>query len=264
MLKLYHNDMSVCAQKVRVALAELGLEWESRHLKLRGDEQLRPEYLRINPKGQVPALVDGDIVIVESTVINEYLADAYEGGFLLPETASARAKMRWWTRQLDDDVHTSIGVISQSIAFMHQYLENTPEELKHILKSIPEEARREIKRKVFATGLENPDLPIAVRRIDHLFDDLEAALMAQDWLAGDRFSLADLGLFPYVLRIKHLNQPYMFDDRPNLVVWLEKLEARPSFAEGIGGWLNENYLSLMEKTGAEARSLIVQMRNSPQ
>lgn len=263
MLTLYHNDMSVCAQKVRLVLAELGLEWESRHLKLRGDEQLRPEYLRINPKGQVPALVDGSVVVVESTIINEYLADAYEGGFLLPETASARAKMRWWTRQLDDDVHTSIGIVSQSISFMHQYLENTPEKLSRILQSIPEESRREIKRKAFTTGLENPDLPIAVRRINDLFNDMETALEAHYWLADGRLSLADFGLLPYVLRMRHLNQPSMFDARPRLVAWLERLKARPSFSEAIEGWLNENYLTLMNRTGAEAQPLVEQMRKRP-
>ena len=76
MIQLYHNDMSSCAQKVRLLLEELELQWHSHHMKLRSDEQLRPEYLAINPKGQVPALVDGDFVIVESTVINEYLVDS--------------------------------------------------------------------------------------------------------------------------------------------------------------------------------------------
>ena len=69
MLKLFHNDMSTCAQKVRLALEELGVGWESHHLRLRSDEQFRPDYLAINPKGQVPALVDGEVIVVESTVI---------------------------------------------------------------------------------------------------------------------------------------------------------------------------------------------------
>ena len=51
MLKLYHNDMSACAQKVRFVLAVKQLEWQSEELNLRQGDQQRPEYLKINPKG---------------------------------------------------------------------------------------------------------------------------------------------------------------------------------------------------------------------
>ena len=204
MIKLYHNDMSVCAQKVRLALAELGLEWESIHLKLRGDEQLRPDYLAINPKGQVPAIVDGDFVVVESTVINEYLADAYGHGALVPRDSRARARMRWWTRQLDDDVHESIGVMSQAISFRHQYLATGDDNIARILGAIPDEKRRELKRQAFTAGLDNPALPMSVRRIDKLLQDMDRTLADSDWLADETFSLADVGFIPYVVRVEHL------------------------------------------------------------
>lgn len=259
MLKLYHNDMSVCAQKVRLTLAELGLEWESHHLTLRGDEQHRPEYLRINRKGQIPALVDGEVIIVESTVINEYLADAYDGTALLPRSATGRAKMRWWTRQLDDDVHNSIGIISQSIAFIHQYLQNPHDKLNHILKSIPEEARREIKKQAFATGIKNPALPMATRRMYKFLGDMDAELTETPWLAGDSHSLADIGILSYVLRVEHLIQLCMFDNRPHLVDWLQRMKSRPSYNEAIGAWLNADYLKLMKNTGEEAQPVLAEM-----
>jgi glutathione S-transferase len=261
MLKLFHNDMSVCAQKVRLALAEIGLKWESQHLKLRTDEQLRPEFLFINPKGQVPALIDGGVVIVESTVINEYLADAFQGSLLLPKTPASRAKMRWWTRQLDDDVHVSVGIVSQSVSFMHQYLKKTPDMLEQILTSIPEEARREIKRKAFATGMDNPDLPMAARRMYKLLGDMDEALIGSEWLVDGCVSLADVGLLPYVLRMEHLNQPIMFEGRPHLISWLARMKARPSYAIAIEQWLNSEYLHLMKKTGAEVQPRVSQMLN---
>ena len=77
MLELYHNTMSSCAQKVRVALAEKGLEWKSHHLNLRIGDQQNPEYLELNPKGVFPTLIHGDLVIRESNVILEYLDDAF-------------------------------------------------------------------------------------------------------------------------------------------------------------------------------------------
>ena len=77
MIELYHNDMSVCAQKVRFALAEKQLSWESHHLNLRAGDQQQPEYLKLNANALVPTLVDNGTVIIESTVINEYLDDTY-------------------------------------------------------------------------------------------------------------------------------------------------------------------------------------------
>ena len=259
MIKLYHNDMSVCAQKVRLALAELGLEWESHHLKLRGDEQLRPDYLRINPKGQVPALVDGDVIVVESTVINEYLVDANQADWLLPGHAAGRARMRWWTRQLDDDVHRATAIMSVAISFVHQYLANGPDVVGHILALIPEEARRDLKRQALATGLDNPDLPAAARRMNKLLADMEASLARSEWLAGDRLSLADIGMTPYVQRMEHLQMTMMFDGRPNLQSWFGRIKARPSFAVAMEEWFNPDYLTLTTKTGEMARPRICGM-----
>lgn len=258
-IKLYHNDMSVCAQKVRLALAELSLGWESRHLKLRGDEQLQPEYLRINPKGQVPALVDGDVVVVESTVINEYLVDAYGGDKLLPIDSVGRSRMRWWTRQLDDDIHRSAGIMSVAISFVHQYLANTPDQVTKILASIPDEERRESKRRAFATGVDNPGLPAAARRMNKLLGDMDQTLAQDQWLAGDRFTLADIGLTPYVLRMEQLMMSMMFEDRPHLQSWLIRIKKRPSFIEAVQRWLNNDYLVLSEKKGVEARPRVLEM-----
>lgn len=262
MIRLYHNDMSVCAQKVRLALAELGLDWESHHLKLRGDEQLRAEYLAINPKGQVPALVDGDFIVVESTVINEYLHDAYGDGYMVPPDPQGRARMRWWTRQLDDDVHEAIGAMSQAIAFRHQYLATGADNLAHILENIPDEKRRDFKRQAFATGLDNPNLPRAVRRIDKLLADMDRTLAEDEWLAGETFSLADIGLTSYVVRVEHLAMAMMLEDRPYLRAWLERVKARPSYETAMVKWFNPDYLALSAEKGREALPLIAAMLES--
>ena len=259
MLKLYHNDMSTCAQKVRLALDEIGVEWESHHMKLRGDEQLQPAYLAINPKGQVPALVDDDVVVVESTVINEYLVDSRGADHLLPRDAAGRATMRWWTRQLDDDVFHSIGTLSQAISFRHQYLANGQETLERILSAIPDEARRALKRTAFATGMDNPGLPMAARRVDKLFADMDRTLARDEWLAGDRLTLADIGVAPFVQRIDHLNQPQMFAGRPHLDRWFTAIRARPSYRTAMTDWFNPDYLALSERTGKEAQPVITAM-----
>jgi glutathione S-transferase len=105
MLELYHNDMSTCAQKVRLTLAEKGLAWENRHLDLRAGDQQNPEYLKLNPRGVVPTIVDNGKVVRESTVIMEYLDDEYPNPSLRPADSHARAQMRLWTKRLDEGHH---------------------------------------------------------------------------------------------------------------------------------------------------------------
>jgi glutathione S-transferase len=258
-IELYHNDMSVCAQKVRLALEELELEWTSHHLKLRGTEQLTPAYLAVNPKGQVPALVDDDFIVVESTVINEYLADAHGRGALVPSDARGRARMRWWTRQLDEDIHASVGTMSQAISFRHQYLATGEDNLTRILSAIPDEARREFKRTAFKTGLDNPGLPLSVRRTNKLLADMDASLADSEWLAGNKISLADVGLIPYVVRVEQLAMSMMLDGRRHLHEWLDRMRRRPSYKRAMEDWFNPDYLALSAATGKEAFSLVTRM-----
>ena len=112
MIELYHTNMLVCSQKVRFALAEKKLKWEDRHVNLQSGEQLRPEYWELNPNAVVPTLVDNGVVIIESTVINEYLDDAYIEPSLRPPDSIARSRMRLWTKQLDEGVHAATRVVS--------------------------------------------------------------------------------------------------------------------------------------------------------
>ncbi|MGH7929079.1 MAG: glutathione S-transferase family protein [Candidatus Binatia bacterium] len=99
MIELYHNDMSVCAQKVRFALAEKKLAWEGHHLNLRAGDQQKPEYLKLNPNAVVPTLVDNGTVIIESTVINEYLDDAYLEPRLKPANSQrGHSKFHFFSR----------------------------------------------------------------------------------------------------------------------------------------------------------------------
>jgi hypothetical protein len=82
--------MSTCAQKVRFALTEKGVSWQSRHLDLRRRDRQTPEYLRLNPNAVVPTVVHDGTVNIESTVINEYIDDAFLGPALRPPDAVGR------------------------------------------------------------------------------------------------------------------------------------------------------------------------------
>ncbi len=252
MLALYHNDMSLCAQKVRVCLAEKGLQWESRHLVLRAGEHQQPWYVKLNRRAVVPTLLDGDQVIPESNVILEYLDETYPDPPLAPSDPHGRAKMRLWTKQLDEDVHdASAAVLSFGIAFRHQYLERG-ELGKKMLEQVPNIFKRERRRDVIEKGADSQHFVIAVQRMCLLLGEMEEALGEHAWLAADDYTLVDVAFTPYLARLEHLNILGMVGERHRVADWYRRCKQRPSFHEAIVKWENADYLGLMQRRGAES------------
>ncbi len=250
-LALYHNDMSSCAQKVRLLLAEKGLEWESRHLDLRSGEHQKDWYIKLNPRAVVPTLIDGDIVVPESNVINEYLDERFPDPPMKPIDPSGRARMRLWTKQLDEGVHDAgIAILSFGVAFRHQYIVKG-EAGKAMLESIPDPAKRERRRDVIEKGLDSPHFKIAIERLLTLYRDMDDTLGRHAWLAGDAYSIADAAFTPYVVRLEHLDVMGLLDRTPRTAGWFRRIKARPSFHDAIVRWENAGYLDLMKRRGRE-------------
>jgi glutathione S-transferase len=249
MIALYHNDMSLCAQKVRVCLAEKHLPWEDHHLALRDGVHQQPWYLKLNRRAVVPTLVDGDKIIPESNVILEYLEESYPEPRLSPKDPHGRARMRLWTKQLDEDIHdASAAIITFGIAFRHQYLERG-EQGKQMLEQIPNLFKRERRRDVIEKGPDSQHFVIAVQRMAQLLDEMEEELAQHPWLASDEYTLADVAFTPYLVRLDHLNILGMIAGRPRVADWYARCQARPSFADAIVKWENPKYLSLMRARG---------------
>ncbi len=247
MLKLYHNDMSVCAQKVRLALAEKGLAYEAQHLNLRAGDQRKPDYLKLNPKGVVPTLVNDSFVITELIVINEYIDDAFPDPPLKPKDATARARMRWWTKQIDDGIFAATGTVSLSIAFHHQY---TPEVIDELTKLRGPAYRQRFE--LLRRGVDNPAFPDAIQRLAKMVADMDKTLQDRPWLAGDMFTLADIALAPYLTRLDHLKFGAIIDASPRAADWYRRMQARPTYVSAVASQFNPKYLPLMAEKGTEA------------
>ena len=234
MLELYHNDMSSCAQKVRAVLEEKGLEWTGHHLNLRAGDAQRPDYLKLNPNALVPTLVHDGTPIIESTVISEYLEDAFpEAVPLRPADALGRSRMRWWTQQLDESVHTATVSLSMCIAFRHQHLEKTPEKLEAYLNAVPNPDRKQRLRSYVHEGYASPWFEPALRRYVKLLEDMHKTLGSGAWLAGSTFSLAETAYMPYMTRLTHLGLDELIDARPRVREWTDRLFQRPSYKRAI-------------------------------
>jgi glutathione S-transferase len=259
MLTLYHNDMSVCAAKVRTALAEKKAEWTGVVLDLRAGDAQKPEYLKLNPMAVVPTLVVDGVPIIESTVICEYVDDRFPDAPLKPADALGRARMRLWTKQLDDTLHAAVGTLSFCIAFRHQWLARPAEDRARWLAGIPQPERRDRSQQNLEHGLQSSYFRPALMRYLKLFGDIEAALADRPWLAGDSFSLADVGYAPYLARLRHLGCDVLFDRHPRVAAWAERVAARPSVQEGVARWFNPKYLALFEQQRGPARETIAKL-----
>lgn len=229
MIALYHNEMSVCAQKVRIVLFEKGLDWESHHLNLRKGDQFDPGYMKLNPAAVVPTLVHDGIVVTESNRIIQYIDETFVPSSLTPPEAENAAKMSWWFNALDERVHPMTGVLSIGVAFRHEYLAEGSEAIEKVVSSSPDEVKQQGKRAQIEQGIEAPFFKAAVAVVDGFLGDMDRKLSETGWLAGPDYSLADIALMPYLARFDFLGMDAFWKDRPHLSDWMARVKARPCF-----------------------------------
>ncbi|MEE2999376.1 MAG: glutathione S-transferase family protein [Pseudomonadota bacterium] len=261
-LELYHNDMSTCAQKVRLTLAEKNLNWQSHHMDLRRGDTRTPEYKELNPNAVVPTLIDEGKVICESTIIMEYLDDAYPEKSVRPKDPVERARVRNWTKQLDESLHAAVGTISGTVAFRHQMMAGrTKEETIAFINLIPQLEKRERSLDTTFKGIESRYFKPAIKRWDKLFSDMETTLSKDQWLTGKTYSLADIAYTPYLTRMDHLQFMGLFKNRPRILDWYERVKSRSNYS-AISDWINKKYIPLMEEKGNEAWPRVEEILNT--
>ncbi|HUB94474.1 MAG TPA: glutathione S-transferase family protein [Stellaceae bacterium] len=252
MLELYHHGTSVCAAKPRIVFAEKGLDWVGHYVDILKGEQFAPEYLKLNPKHVVPTLVHDGHVIRESAVIGEYLDEVFPDPPLRPASAVERAAMRIWTKRLDEEVHPATGIVTYAISHRHAVIANGPAAVDAWVNSVPP-AERARRRSRLENGIDDPEAQAALRVYDRFLGDMDAQLSRTQWLAGDNFSLAEVGCIPYVNRLDMLNCSGLWTrSRPHLTRWLARVKARPSFEPAMMKYLPPALGEIMKARGLEA------------
>jgi glutathione S-transferase len=226
MLELYHSVNSVCAQKVRIVLAEKNLEYRDHLMTLRGD-QFDPAYMKLNPNGVVPTLVHDGQPVTESSVILYYLDEAFPHPPLMPEDLHQRALVRHFNKVVDEYVHVSCMILTFATAFRPWFAGLTGEQIEARLAKSPLKQRTEYKRDVALNGLDSKYAQDAVAHHEKLLKMMDAALEKHQWLAGG-FSLADAAVIPYILRLDLLRLKKFWERMPRIEAWYQRLRARPS------------------------------------
>jgi glutathione S-transferase len=235
MLTLYHGLASTCSKKVRMCLAEKGLAYESRLINLQKYEQHDPEYLKLNPKGVVPTLVHDGKPIVESTLIIEYLDEAFPDPPLHPPTAYGRHKMRLWTKWSDDVGYNAVYVPTWEKLSRPGVSRMDEASLGKMLSRVPTAERRKRWEQTARTGFSPEEFETAYGHMRNTFSYMEKALADGPWLAGGMFTLADIAIVPFVERILDL-RPETREEvggAPRLTDWYARMQARPSWQDAF-------------------------------
>jgi len=251
MITLYHNAASTCSQKVRLVLAEKGLDFESHEIDLIAGEQHDPAYVKLNPNHVVPTLVHDDRVLLESTLIVRYLDEVFAEPPLRPADPYGRYEDDLWMKRIDEKVHTAAPVLTFAIGARNVLLQQ-PEAVREAnIAGIPDPKKRAERRSVIEHGVRAPEFAGATRAFVDALDAMEETLSGRPWLDGAAPGLADCSMLPYVLRLDHLAISPLYADarRPAVADWYARWQARETYASAVTGWLPAVVGQVMRKSG---------------
>lgn len=233
---LYHAGWSNCSMRVRMVLAEKGVDWTSHHLDTRSGEHISPEYFGIHPKGLVPALVHDGEVWIESNDIIEYLDDVCPGARLTPDDDAGRDMLSHWMA-LASNIHVA-GVKTYIYSVVRRRKHGRPPQDSTSYRQLQsdEELLRFHARTGRGEGLDDREREKAEHVLHAAFAEVDAYLGNHEWLAGNRFSLADISWLPLHYTLARAGFP--FDPYTNLERWAAAIKARPSFTNAVEKWFD--------------------------
>lgn len=198
MIKLYGHEMSGNSYKVRLLLELLHQEYEWIKVDLMQAEHKSPEYLALNPFGQVPFLIDGEVKLADAQAILVYLARKYGGDQWLPTETLALAQVVRW-------LSTTAGEVRQG----------------------PENARLH-----YLFGATSINIERAHEKAAYILKQLEQHLSTHQWLEFDRPTIADIAVFPYVALAA--DGKIDLDPYPNVLLWIGRVKQLPGFIAMAG------------------------------
>jgi glutathione S-transferase len=228
-LELYHAEPAANSLKSLLCLKEKGLDFTSHYVNLAEFEQHEPEFVKLNPNGQVPLLVHDGTVITESTLINEYIEDVFPEPKLRPDDPAARAHMRFWTKYVDEYFCPALSVLGwqRIIKGMVEHL--SEEEFEEKIARIPLKEQRDKWRTAAKQAFPQEQLDDCRRRVETSLARIEEALESSTWVAGEDYTLADISCFAMMAGLP-MFQPDMMnaEETPRCMEWHAAMMDRPA------------------------------------
>ena len=251
--KLYNAPQSTCSQRVRFVLNAKKLPFDEVKLNLLEGDQLKPDYLKLNPNGVVPTLDHDGAIVTDSTVITEYLDEVVPENSFTPENPVTRARMRALMHFMDEMPAASVRVPTFNLAFLPKFQAMSREDFVAMAESKP--LRKEFMLAMGQTGFPKAEMDAALARLRRSYERMEREieLSGGPWLLGKDISLADVAAMPALGRMYDLNYAD-WQDLPRVVTWFDNIRAQPAFVPTYyhGSLLTERFPHLKETLAARA------------
>jgi glutathione S-transferase len=229
--KLYNSPPSTCSQRARFVLNAKHLPFAEEKLDLLAGDQLKPDYLKLNPNGVVPTLDHDGSIVIDSSVIIEYLDEiAPEPAPLTPRDPVARARMRALMRFIDEMPAAAVRVPTFNLAFLPRFAAMSEEEFLAFAESKP--LRKEFMLAMGRKGFPEKEMNAALDRMKRTYERMDAAIAESGgpWLMGKDITLADIAVMPAIVRMADLGLAAMWKDMPRMERWYEAICAHHAFA----------------------------------
>jgi glutathione S-transferase len=260
---LYNAPPSTCSQRVRFVLNAKGLPFEEKKLDLLAGDQLKPDYLKLNPNGVVPTLDHDGNIVIDSSVIIEYLDEiAPEPQNFTPRAHSAsedarkracvaRAKMRALMRFIDEMPAAAVRVPTFNLAFLPRFAAMSEAEFLAFAESKP--LRKEFMLAMGRKGFPEKEMNAALDRMKRTYERMDMAIAESGgpWLLGKEITLADVAVMPALVRMADLGLDHMWQDMPRIKRWYDEIRAHPAFKPTYysGSLLTQLFPHLKERAG---------------
>src|SRR6187397_983708 len=226
---LYNAPQSTCSQRVRFVLNAKGLPFEEKKLDLLAGDQLKPDYLALNPNGVVPTLDHDGNVVIDSSVIVEYLDEVFPVSSFTPRDVHRRATMRSLMRFIDEVPAAAVRVPTYNLAFLPRFAAMSEAEFLAFAESKP--LRKEFMLAMGRTGFPQKEMDGALGRLRRSYERMDDSIKESGgpWLCGKDITLADISVMPAIVRMADLGRESDWADLPRVAKWYELIRAQPAF-----------------------------------
>jgi glutathione S-transferase len=227
---LYNAPQSTCSQRARFVLNAKGVPFTDKRLDLMAGDQLKPDYLALNPNGVVPTLDHDGKIVIDSSVIMEYLDEiAPEPVSFTPAMPIDRARMRALMRFIDEMPAAAVRVPTFNLAFLPRFAAMSEDEFTAFAQSKP--LRKEFMLAMGRKGFPEPEMNAALDRLRRTYVRVDNAIQTSGgpWLLGSHISLADIALMPAMVRMDDLGFSSAWREMPRVVRWYDAIRAQPAF-----------------------------------
>ena len=251
--KLYNAPQSTCSQRVRFVLNAKGLPFDEVKLNLLDGDQLKLDYLKLNPNGVVPTLDHDGQIVTDSTVITEYLDEVEPQDSFTPENPVLRARMRALMHFIDEMPAAAVRVPTFNLAFLPKFQAMSREDFTAMAESKP--LRREFMTAMGQTGFPQAEMDAALARLRRSWERMDAEIEGSGgpWLLGKNITLADVAVMPAVVRMNDLAMAD-WQDLPRVVTWFDNIRAHPAFKPTYyhGSLVSERFPHLADRLAKRA------------